>query len=432
MALLLRNARCAIVSPASLETMDLRIHQGTVVAAGKNLLPGRDDTLYDLKDKIVLPGFVNAHTHLYSSLARGMPRPGRQPANFLGILTDIWWKLDRALDDEAIYYSSLVGSLDAVRCGTTTLIDHHASPNAIKGSLDIVKTAIEETGLRGVLCYEVTDRGGKKKRDQGLAENERFIRANRKNQHFRGLVGAHASFTLSNQSLRLCGELAAAHKTGVHIHVAEGKCDVTDAEENYQCGVVDRLERHNVLKPQSILAHCIHLRSHDFPRVHEAGCWLVHNPRSNMNNRVGYAPVHLFGERGALGTDGFTADMFDEARIGFFKHRDSFMEGDVDIPKLLKGGQRMASEIFSKTFDALKAGSAADLVVLDYQPPTPFTKGNLASHVLFGMHSSMVESVMVGGKWVMKDREVLGVDVTKIHRKASEVAQRLWRRMEKM
>jgi putative selenium metabolism protein SsnA len=430
-SILLKNLTSVIVHPSFVESVDIRISNGKIVERGKTLQPKRGEEVYDLNGKIVMPGFVNAHTHLYSSLSRGMPMPKDSPQNILEILQKIWWKLDRALDEEAIYYSALVGAIDAIRYGTTTLVDHHASPKSIKGSLDIIKEAMEEVGLRGVLCYEVTDRGGKKERDLGLVENERFIRSNKKNSHFRGLVGAHASFTLSNESLRLCGELASKYKTGVHIHTAEDKCDVTDAEENYRSSVVDRLSQYHILKKESILAHCVHFTQKDFPRIHDAKCWMVHNPRSNMNNRVGYAPVHLLGERVAIGTDGFPADMFEEAKIGFFKRRDSGLQQSVDMNQLLHGGQRLVSEIFGKQFGTLAKGSVADLVVLDYSAPTPMTEKNIGGHFLFGMNSSMVESVMVGGKWVVKYRQVVCVDVQKVFEKASKVAKKLWGRMEK-
>ncbi len=361
-----------------------------------------------------------------------MPMPEEQPQNFLEILQKIWWRLDRALDDEAIYYSALMGAIDAVTYGTTTLVDHHSSPRAIKGSLDIIKQAINEVGLRGVLCYEVTDRGGMKERDRGLRENERFIRANKKSSHFRGLVGVHASFTLSNDSLRLCGQLASKYNTGVHIHVAEDKCDIIDVEENYQCSVTQRLGEHGILRKQSILAHCVHLSKKNFIPVYEGKCWMVHNPRSNMNNRVGYAPLHLFGERAALGTDGFPADMIEEAKFGYFKRRDSGFSENVDITQVLNGGQRLVSEIFGKQFGTLAKNSVADLIVVNYAPPTPITKQNLSGHVLFGMNSSMVESVMVHGKWVVKNREVVGLDVAKVNEKAGKVATRLWERMRKV
>ncbi|MBI4811313.1 MAG: putative aminohydrolase SsnA [Ignavibacteriales bacterium] len=427
--MLFKNTRSIVLHPSSIESIDLRIQNGKIQERGKNLIPKKGEEVHDLSGRVVMPGLINGHTHLYSVLARGMSGPKEPPQNFLEILQKIWWKLDRVLDEDSIYYSALVGAIDAVRCGTTTLIDHHASPKSIVGSLDVIKETMWEVGLRGVLCYEVTDRGGKKERDKGLEENERFIKDNKKNSQFRGMVGAHAAFTLSNDSLRLCGELAKKHDVGVHIHVAEDKSDVTDAEENYRCSVIDRLKDNGILREDSILAHGVHLSDMELSEVRKIGNWIMHNPRSNMNNKVGYAPVHLFGEHAGLGTDGFPADMFEEAKMGFYKMQDSRRTPHDGTPKLLQNNQELLSQIFGHKFGTLEKGSVADLIILDYQPPTPMTVQNLVGHFLFGMNSSMVESVMIDGKWVVKNRVLVGFDVESVYEKSKKVAKRLWERM---
>ena len=427
----IKNIRTFTLAPARLKRTNLRITESEIAAEGSSLVRMKNEQVVDLEGKLVLPGFVNAHTHLYSSLSRGMPMPSRAPANFTEILKNIWWKLDVALDEETLYYSALVGAIEAIRCGTTALVDHHASPSSIKGSLDLIKKALKEIGLRGVLCYEVTDRGGKKKRDEGLEENERFIEGNKTDEYFRGYVGAHAAFTLSDESLHLCGELAAKHNTGVHIHVSEDACEVKDAKEKHKSTVFGRLTPHKILTKDSILAHCVHLTPSEFKTSKEKECWLVHNPRSNMNNRVGYAPIHLFGEKCALGTDGFPADMLEEARFAFLKQRDSHLDGNVNDANLVTGGQRLITNIFGKKFGTFETGAPADLVVMNYNEPTPMEKDNLLGHYLFGMQSSMVESVMVGGRWVMKDRKIVGIDEDQIFARSRQLAKTLWIKMEK-
>lgn len=430
--MLLINANCLTLAPASFDKMDLQIEDGKITSLAKKLLPQKNEEVIDLRGKLILPGFVNAHTHLYSALARGMPMPKTPPKNFLEVLKKIWWKLDRALDEETIYYSALVGAIDAVQCGTTAIIDHHASPNAIRGSLDIIKEALSKVGLRGVLCYEVTDRGGKKKRDEGITENEHFMHANSNNPFFRGLVGAHASFTLSDESLSMCGELAAALDVGVHIHVAEDLCDVADAKKKYRHSVVDRLFRKNIITNKSILAHCIHLSEKDYSRLNRSKTWLVHNPRSNMNNKVGVAPIHQFKSRGMIGTDGFPSDMIEEAKITFFKRQDSGFKQKIDYSQLISGGQQCISEIFGSNFGSLKKGSVADLLVSDYQAPTPMTKENILGHYLFGMRSANIESVMVGGRWVMKDRQIPGIDIESVYTAAAKQSKKMWTRMTEL
>lgn len=430
--MLIKNIRIFTLAPAEVKKTNLRITGSVISAEGSSLRPLKNEKVIDLEGKLVLPGFVNAHTHLYSSLSRGMPMPSTAPANFLEILGKVWWKLDVALDEEAIYYSALVGAIEAIKCGTTTLVDHHASPSYIKGSLDILKKAMKQVGIRGVLCYEVTDRGGKKKRDQGLEENERFIIANKKDEYFRGYVGAHAAFTMSDESLQLCSEMAAKHNTGVHIHVSEDIVDVKDAKKKYKSTVIDRLASHKILGKESILAHCVHLSPDEFKTSLEKECWLVHNPRSNMNNQVGYAKINLFGNKIALGTDGFPSDMLEEAKFAFHKKRDSGNDENIDYVKLINGGQKMISDIFGKKFGTFKKGAVADLVVMNYVEPTPMGKNNLLGHYLFGMQSASVESVMVAGNWVMKNRKIIGIDENEIFEKSRQVAKKLWKKIEKL
>ncbi len=429
---LLKNATMAILHPASLRKGDVRISGGKIVESGTHLLPSPKDTVIDLNGKLLMPGFVNAHTHLYSSLARGMPSPAEPPRNFLEILQKIWWRLDRALDEESIYYSALVGAIDAARCGTTTLIDHHASPNCIDGSLDIIEEALQKVGIRGVLCYEVTDRGGMDKRDAGLSENERFL-ANEESALSRGIVGAHASFTLDDESLEKCGDLAAKFGTGVHIHVAEDLCDTDDARNRHGLPLIERLNRFGFLQPKSLLAHNIHLEPHELAKARESGAWLLHNPRSNMHNSVGHAAIENFGERSAIGTDGFPADMIEEAKMAFFKAQDA-KSGMTpkSVAAMLHHGNVLAGEIFGANFGSFSPGAAADLVVLNYEGPTPMHESNLAAHLLFGLRSADVESVMVNGEWIIRDGEFSNIDVGEIYTKAVPAAKKLWQKMEEV
>lgn len=431
--MLLKNSTLLTLSPPSIDQQtDLRIENGVITERGRNLRPGDGEEVHDFTGKYIMPGLPCAHTHMYSSLARGMPPPDEPPKNFPEVLQKIWWRLDRSLDEESIYYSALIGAIEAIRWGTTLLIDHHASPSCIPNSLDVIKRAYEDVGIRGMLCYEVTDRGGMEKRDQGLEENERFIKANRDNPLIRGIVGAHASFTLGNDSLQKCAALAGDCNTGVHIHVAEDVCDVRDAKEKYNTDLLSRLDSHGILREGSIFAHCIHLAQDDYVRIRDAGGWMVHNVRSNMNNNVGYAPVLLFGDRVALGTDGFPADMFEDAKLMFFKMRDAGIRPDpAMLENFITGGAKIASDIFGRKIGSLGKNTAADLIVLDYEPPTPLAGDNLLFHYLFGMRSSMVESVMVNGKWVVKDCEVQGVDVTEAYKEATKAAGKLWERMKR-
>ncbi|MDZ7361962.1 MAG: putative aminohydrolase SsnA [candidate division KSB1 bacterium] len=429
-SILLKNATAVHIFPSSIHQIDLRIQSGRIVACGKDLIPEPGEQVDDLNGRLVLPGLVNAHTHLYSALARGMPGPQEGPKNFLEILQKIWWKLDRALDEESIYYSALIGAMEAVKAGTTTLVDHHASPNCISGSLKIVREALEQIGVRGVLCYEVTDRNGAAGREAGLRENQNFL-DNHVNSQFRGLVGAHASFTLSDQALRACAGLAQQNNCGVHIHLAEDGCDAEISRRDFgRSDIVNRLADFGVLSEKTILAHGIFLSAADLKTILEHRCWLMHNARSNMNNSVGYAPVQNFGERVSLGTDGFPADMFEETRLAFFKGRDAKNGlGPADYLKFLSAGHQLCSELFGMPFGKLEPGAVADLIILDYSAPTPFTEENLAGHVLLGMKADHVAEVMIAGKFVLRNKTLIGVDVEKIYQKSRVAAAKLWKRL---
>ncbi|MBX2992132.1 MAG: putative aminohydrolase SsnA [Bacteroidetes bacterium] len=430
--MLLKNGIALILSPSRIERVDLRVLDGSIVAKANILRPLKGEEIVDLSGKFIMPGMVNAHTHLYSALARGMSAPRQSPKNFLDILRKIWWKLDESLDEESIYYSALVGSIEAIKHGTTTLIDHHASPNEIVGSLDVIKKAMSETGLRGVLCYETTDRGGRRRRDAGLDENERFASENLHNPMVRGTIGAHASFTLNDDTMQALGHLSRMYECGVHIHVAEDKADVRDSVKQRGANLVRRLEKSGILSHKSILAHGVHLAKSELGRVEASGAWLVHNPRSNMNNAVGHAPLQWFSASSALGTDGFPADMFEECKLGFFRNQESdHRVAFARLPDMLQAGQRLAGSFFQQEFGTLAVGSAADLIVLDYSPPTPLTKTNLIGHFLFGMNSGMVAHTMVHGKWRMFNRQSVGTNEAAITGEAAKVAARLWKRVMK-
>ncbi len=432
MSILLTNATLLDLAASRVERADLRIKHGVIIKRARRIRPKDDEPVFDLSGKFVMPGMVCGHTHLYSALARGMPAPKKVPRNFYEILKYIWWTLDRALDEEAVYYSTIVGVLDAVRCGTTTLIDHHASPNFILGSLGVMQEAFLEVGLRGVLCYEVTDRNGRQGAREALEENCNWVSKNR-GPMFGGLIGAHASFTLSDDSLCACASLADGLKTGVHIHVAEDPCDQADCTKKYRMRLIDRLAESGVLGPKTILGHCTHLDKASLEIAKQAGCWFAHNTRSNMNNAVGYAPVHLMGKRVALGTDGIGADMFEEVKFAWFRARDGRNGlGIGDVAGFLTGAQSLGSEFLGVKLGSLEVGGMADLAVLEYPTPTTLTSGNLLGHLIFGVSSQCVTDTMVNGQWIMRNRKIVGVDEEAIREKSRKVAEKVWKRFRSL
>ncbi len=424
--MLLRGGLLASLDPISLERADLRIVDGRIAQRGRALAPEPGEEVADLDHALVLPGLVNAHTHLYSALARGMGGPSVPPRSFVEILERVWWRLDRALDEEAVYLSALVGGIEAALSGTTLLVDHHSSPSSVRGSLGTIRRALEEVGLRSVLCYEVTDRNGAQGREAGLQENREF--AAQAEGLTSALIGAHASFTLSEEAMAGLADAVAHSGRGVHIHVAEDRADVEDCRARYGQSVPERLMRHGLL-PRALLAHCVHLSPDEVTGVHAHGAWIAHNPRSNMNNHVGYAPTPAL-RRAALGTDGMDQDLLAEARAAFLKMRDAGRDDAFPATlELLAGGHRLAAALLGRPFGKLDAGGPADLAVLDYRPPTPLESGNLGGHLLFGIDRSHVASVMVAGRWVVRNRRLVNVDVEAAYARAREAAPRLWERM---
>ena len=433
MAMVLQNALLADIDPISVELGELRIDGGLIAERGPTVEREGGDEKVDCQGAVVLPGMVNGHTHLYSALAIGMPAPHQPPQNFLEILKFVWWRLDQALDAEAIEMSARIGALDALRCGTTTLIDHHASPNWIDGSLDLIEQAVAEVGLRGVLCYETTDRHGPTGSEAGLDENRRYLAkfSYSQSNQFAGLVGAHAAFTLEDETLEQVVRLADQHATGVHIHVAEDLCDEDACNEQHQAALIDRLNGHGLLKERNIFAHGTHLEPVAIAQAGAVGLTLAHNPRSNMNNAVGYAPVADYRCPVMLGTDGLGQDMIAEAKQAWFIARDAHADlSSEQIVGMLAAGARRASESLDITLGKLEPGAAADIVITDYQPTTPLNSANLPEHLLFGMDSRHVRDVIVAGKWALRDRQVLTADEDVSRWEASKIAEKLWQRME--
>ena len=377
-SMLLKNANVLDYLPVAMdaapaprvEITDLRVVGDRIVERGVDLAPGDEDEVRDLRGQTILPGHVNAHHHLYSTLAPGMPAPGRTPRNFQDILTEIWWKLDRTLDKDSIHLSAVAGAWNSARCGTTLVFDHHSSLTAVDGSLDMVERGLAEVGVRGCLCYEVTDRGGPGSRDSTLAESRRYLEKLRDAPAdgvpaFRSVVGAHANFTLEDRTLMRLAELCDEFGTGVHMHLAEGVTDRDVCAERGWPEPVKRLENHGLLRPDTLLAHGVDLRPDELKLIGERGCWLLHNARSNMNNGVGRAPVDLFPANAAFGTDGLDGNMWGEMRTSFFRGNETGRGplGFHGVSRFWIGGYQLARRIFGEPFGSLDAGAPADFIV---------------------------------------------------------------------
>jgi len=351
----------------------------------------------------ITAGAVCAHTHLYSGLARyAMPPPQPAPESFLQILERQWWKLDRALDAESLRAGAMDYIARALLAGTTSLVDHHESPNLIEGSLAILAETCQQLGMRALLCY------GASERNFGTAEGLRGLNECRRvpaSSLLRGLVGLHASFTVSDETIAAAGRLAKELDTVLHVHVAEDAADVADALKRGYPGPLERLERLGALPCGSFLAHGVHLDPEQTRRTAELGCWLIHNPRSNEGNRVGYAQNLSNSDRVALGTDGWDADMATEQQALF---RLASTHGDNKVAERLGNGQRLIAERFGVTAQPLQPGALGDVVV---------------------RHDGRVRHVVVGGQIVVTDGKLSTHDFDSLVTHAEKQAAQLWIRM---
>lgn len=445
--LMIVNGRIVTWEPSNqiLENQAILIKDGKIAQIGDQAQLKEQNPktkIVDAKGQLVMPGNICAHTHFYGAFARGMAIPGAPPKDFPDILERLWWRLDRALLDVDVKYSALVCLVDAIKHGTTTLIDHHASPNAIDGSLDQIADAVEQGGVRTALCYEVSDRTGEVDAQAGIGENIRFMKSfSERDEHqlLAGTFGLHASLSLSDETLADCVSAAESLDTGFHIHVAEHEADEYDSLQKYGKRVVHRLHDAGILSAKSIVAHAVHVDAEEMNILKDTGCWVTHQPRSNMNNAVGAADIESMLRLGipvCLGNDGFSNNMWAEWKAAYLMHkqvhRDPRRANGMDIAQMaIYNNSALANMMWPELqIGQLTEGSAADIIFVDYHATTPLSAGNLPWHIIFGFESSMVTTTMVAGKLLMHNRELLTLDEAEITARSRELAAGVWQRYE--
>jgi len=378
-----------------------------------------DDRVLNCAGKLVTRSFGCGHHHIYSTLARGMPAPRKIPTNFPEILQYVWWHIDKRLDLEMIEASALASAIYCAKSGVTFVIDHHASPFAVKDSLSTIARAFDRVGIAHLLCYEISDRDGQGPREAGLAETDAFLASGRQ-----GHVGLHASFTVGDPLLKKAVELARKHDSGLHLHVAEDRADQEDSLAKHGKRVAERLEDSGALElKKSILAHCIHLSDREKELVRQSGAWVVQNVESNQNNNVGVTGYSSLTENVMLGTDGMHCDMLRSAKAAFLAGQATEGLGFDDIYRRFRNIHR-----YIQAFGA-QGDADNNLVILDYDAPTEVTSGNFPAHFVFGLDARHVETVICQGKVILEDRRITRVDEGEVLAYGREMGKKLWEKL---
>lgn len=396
-----------------------------------------DAQFMDARRRLIMPGLINTHQHYYSTMARGMANDSPPATKFSEILKGLWWRLDKRLTLEDTYYSAAVPMIEQIKNGVTTVFDHHASPYAVRGSLTEIARASDDMGIRSSLCYEVSDRDGEKIAQEGIDENMEIIRMakERGDDMLKGMFGLHASMTVSDATMEKCVAAMEGSGAGFHVHTAEGIEDVEDSLAKYGKRVVKRWNDYGILHPKSIAVHCVHVDEDEMDILAETGVAVVNNPESNMGNAVGCSPVIRMMEKGVmmgLGTDGYAFDMFESYKVGNIIHKHVLKDSKVawgEVPTMLfENNAIIAERHFDGKLGKLKEGYYADVILVDYNPPTQINSDNINGHLLFGVMGRMVDTTIVNGKILMKDRVLQNIDEERIFARSRELASALWER----
>ena len=391
--------------------------------------PNFDGEIIDGKNKILLPGLINSHTHIYSTLVRGASIPFN-PKSFRDILEQLWWKFDSKLDNETTYHSAMVYGLESLKNGVTSLIDHHASGIDILGSLGELKKAIVDTlGMRGIFCFETSDRFNV---EECITENLSGLSFDSSDS--RGMFGLHASMSLSEETLNEVGNVIG--DSPIHVHVAESKEDEDDSLEKYNIRVVDRYIKHNLLNPDSILAHCVHINEDEAKIISEKKAVIALNPTSNMNNAVGSFNIDIFRNNNIpiiIGNDGLGTNIAKEWTYFFFAGKASINDpvgiGFDELLSYINGSYDYFGKQMGIQIGKIKKGYVADFVLVPYLNPTDMDETNAFGHVFFGLFDNFKPScVIVKGETLIENYRSI-FDEETLYKNARISAKALWKRL---
>jgi len=424
-----------IIADGSIAVEDGRI---VSVKRGKAKPRSKPEEVIDARGKIVMPGLVCSHTHLYGMLLRGAPLKIEPPTDFSQILQRVWWPMDEAMTKEDAYASALISCLEFIKTGTTMFADTFSGPNAVTGVLDRIAAAVGQSGMRGIIAFEATERHTHAEGAKGTKENERFIRKVKKERmhRVRGMFSIHASFTVSDELIHYVRELASRYKVPITIHTSEGLVDVYHSLERFGKRTIERLNDEGLLAQDVVLAHCVQVNDDELAILKKTGAKVAHNPMSNMLNAAGVAPVVkmlLMGIPVGLGNDGYIFDGFENLRATFLLHKVALRDPRVISPiQALEMATIRGAELYGlgNELGSIESGKLADIIIIDPAiAPTPVRSESVVGHIVNTIDGDDVETVVVGGKIVMRERKMQTLDEADAVRVARKSAEKLWQKL---
>lgn len=416
----------------------IAVEDGHIVSVKRGKMKGKPEEVIDARGKIVMPGLICSHTHLYGMLLRAAPLKIDPPTDFAQILQRIWWPMDEAITKEDAYASALISCLEFIKTGTTSFADSFSGPNAITGVLDRIAAAIEQSGMRGIIAFEATERRTHAEGAKGTKENERFIRKVKKRRmgRIQGMFSVHASFTASDELLNYVRELASRYKVPITIHTSESMMDLYHNYERFGKRTVERLNDVGLLSDDVVLAHCVHVNDDELAIIKKTGAKVAHNPMSNMLNAAGFAPVSRMLSMGipvGLGNDGYIFDGFENIRAAYLLHKVALRDPRAISPiEALEMATIRGAELYGlqEELGSIERGKLADLIIINPAiAPTPVCPESVMGHIVNTVDGDDVETVIIGGKVVMRERKLLTLDEAETVKVARKSAEKLWQKL---
>ncbi len=418
------------------------IEDGKISAVGrwddvKNLASSAEEKI-DARGKVIIPGIICSHTHLYGILLRGAPLKITPPTDFMQILQRVWWAEDEAMTHDDAYTSALAASYEMLRSGTTLFADTYSGPNSIENVLDYIERGVREVGIRGILAFESTERRSVEEGDRGINENVRFIKkiSQKKDDFIMGMYSIHASFTVSDEHIKKVIESAKKYPAPITIHVSEGAIDLYHNLERYGKRTVERLRDVGLLGPNTIIVHVVHVNDDEIKIIKETKTKVAHNPMSNMLNAVGVPQIPKMLNEGitiGLGNDGFIFDSFENMRAAFLLHKVALRDPRVMSPmQVLEMATINGAKLYGieDRFGSIEVGKYADITILDPNPaPTPVFANSAAGHILYGLGAKSVDKVLINGNIVVENGEVTTISKQKVHETLQKTTPKLWSRL---